>query len=210
MEHEGHFELHDWIDFVRRAGPPDRLALMERHYKTGCERCCQMVATLSEAYGAAQELSRIRVPDSVVSRAKAIFSRAPAEPLWGSLKQLFATLLPGPEPALVGVRSQSVGAVPKVYEVGAFQVHLRDEETGEGDRVLVGQISAPGDPDFSPAGRTVFLIHGRQILARTTTAPSGEFQMQFPPRKKLRLAIPLESSGVRLEIGLEPPADESL
>jgi hypothetical protein len=52
-----HFELPDWIDYIRRVGSPERLAAMELHLLgERCPHCSQLFESLSAAYGAARQL----------------------------------------------------------------------------------------------------------------------------------------------------------
>lgn len=196
-----HFDLPDWVDYVRRAGPPDRLAAMAQHlHGDRCERCSRLAQMLETAYGAARELSAVDVPEPVVRRARAIFARPP-RPSWFDLPSVLAKPI-GLTPQLAGVRS---AGAPRhgVYLAGAVRVLLLKETRDDGGLALVGAVS---NATKNQVWRDcpVALVGGTEILAETKTSRYGEFYMEVPAGRKVRLVVAPPGVHERVEVEIQP------
>jgi hypothetical protein len=94
------------------------------------------------------------------------------------------------EPLPAGVRSQHRVSRQTLYEAGDYAVDLRQEHERGGARVtMVGQVASRKEPGRALAGVAVVLSSGSSVLAKTVSNEFGEFQMEYPPARDLRLDI---------------------
>jgi hypothetical protein len=201
-----HYELSDWVDYVRRTGPPERLAAMERHLTVDrCERCAELAAMMDSVYGAVHDLNAIAVPEHTLRRAEQIFTPATAAPAWWNLPALAGewmreNLLPGGEPgfALAGVRNAGVQR-QRVFQAGSKQLRIDMELSSEGTRTVVGVLVDLHDPTRDFTGRPVFLVSGLETVAQAHASEFGEFELPVPAQRRVRLVMPFPESGERLE-----------
>jgi anti-sigma factor RsiW len=204
-----HYELSDWVDYVRGVGAPERLAAMERHLtEDRCDRCARLAEMLASAYGAARSLAEVVVPARVIGRAQEIFRPQPARPWWEMAVRFgewLDDLIPAAgEPAIAGAGVRTGGLErQRIYQSGSLQVRMEQEISAEGVRVVTGVLSDVDNPGRSYAGVPVLLVSGRRALAETVTSEFGEFELEAPSARKLGLVIPLGDSGERLEMALE-------
>lgn len=204
-----HFELHELIDYVRGIGSPESLAAMRQHLEVdGCERCRKSATMLQDAYGAARALSLTQVPAAVVERAAAIFRPRPAAASrpqwWMDVPALVVDLVSGGglQPVPVGLRSV-VTQGQKVYTSGPVRVRVLQENDAEGSRALVGVISHQEDAGHVYAGCPVLLLAGEKVLVQAQTSRFGEFHLELPQRRNLRLVLLVDGESRRIEIGIE-------
>lgn len=204
-----HFELSDWVDYVRKVGGPERLAAMERHLvQDGCERCGRLAEMLQSAYGASRMLSEVDVPESALGRARQIFQGQPAKSWWdlpariGAWVQAAAEEAAGPSWAMAGVRTAGAHR-QRLYRSGDWQVRLEAETSADGRQVVVGVVSSMAGAGDGRAGMPVLLVSGQQTLAQTATSEYGEFELSAPAGRRVRLVIPLSQSGDRLDFTLD-------
>lgn len=91
-----------------------------------------------------------------------------------------------------------------MYEAGDYCVDLRMErERGADAVVLVGQIANRTQPDERVSGVPVILMSGKEVVGRTVSKGSGEFHIQCQANKSLRLCVPLQQAGKRIEVPLK-------
>jgi hypothetical protein len=200
-----HFEVEQWLDFVRGlAGTKDRVA-MEQHLSQGCKKCSAMVDRLRRFVAAAAADARYQVPDEAVRSACAVFGQQrPAKGLFLHVvvaKLVFDSFR---EPALAGVRSQGEVTHQAMYEAGDYCVDLRlEHERGAGAVILAGQIANRKQPEQRVSGVPVILMLGKEVVGRTVSNGSGEFQIACQAKKSLRLYVPLRQAGQRIEVPLK-------
>jgi hypothetical protein len=200
-----HFGVEQWLDFVRGlAGTIDRVA-MEQHLSQGCKDCSALVERLRRFVAAAAADARYQIPDWAVRSACDIFElQRPDKVLF--LPRLVAKLVFDSfrEPALAGVRSQEEMTHQALYEAGDYCVDLRVEhERGADAVVLAGQIANRTQPEQRVSGIPVILMSGKEVLGRTVSNGSGEFQIECQAKKSLRLYVPLQQAGKRIEVPLK-------
>ncbi len=205
MSADAHFELADWVDYVRQTGPAERLAAMENHLvQDRCESCGRMAEMLAAAYGAVREWNRVVVPDHVVRRAEAVFETPERQAWWES------ALLPGrwlaeamaPSPALVGVRSTAMQR-QRTYRSTVWEVRLEEDASPDGSRLMIGAVTRTDGTAASLEGMRVLLVAGRQTLDETATNPFGEFELTVPANKAARMVVLMGESGQRLELDFD-------
>lgn len=204
-----HFELSELIDYVRHSGSPERLAAMREHIEVeGCERCRRSAGLLSEAYGAARSLAAVDVPSAAVQRAQAIFrsrSAAASSPAWWShLPYLALDLVSGGawEPAPAGLRSAAAQR-QRIYSDGSIQLRLLQETDGEGQRTLVGAVTNLVDLAHAYSGCSVVVLAGEKIVTQAQTSRFGEFHLELPNQRNLRLVVLVDGETRRLDVAIE-------
>jgi hypothetical protein len=200
-----HFQIQQWLDFLHGfAGEKDRVA-MENHLSLGCEKCAGTVGRLRRFVAAASADAAYEVPDYAVRSARAIFAlQRPQKVL--ILPRLVAKLVFDSfrEPVLAGVRSQHRITRQAMYEAGDYCVDLRMErEQGSSSVALVGQIANRIQPEQRIASVPIILMSGKKVLGRTVSNSSGEFQIEYQPRKSLSLYVPVLQAGKQIEVPLK-------
>ncbi len=186
-----HFEISEWADFVRGLGDSDRREAMSGHLAAGCSKCRRTVEVFSRVAPLAAAESRYDVPEFAVHCARAIFAlEQPREVrILGRLvgRLVFDSFR---EPLPEGVRSQQRVSRQTLYEAGDYAIDLRQEHERGGSRVtVVGQIASRKEPGRALAGVAVVLSSGNSVLAKTVSNQFGEFQMEYPPARDLRLRV---------------------
>ena len=90
-----------------------------------------------------------------------------------------------------------------LYEAGEFHVDLRlEQEKGSPLVTLVGQLTNRANPDNSLPAAPVLLMAQKNIIAHAVYNRFGEFQMDYPPARHLRLCVALDPPGKRIELSL--------
>ena len=198
-----HYQMEEWLDFVRGlCVGPERIA-MDRHL-SACPECEPIAKMLQKFQRAATADSAYHVPENVLHSARAIFALKRPEKV-RILPRLLAKLVfdSFQEPIAVGVRSQQRMTRQAIYEAGDYSVDLRIEhERGDAMAVLVGQIVNRKQPEQKMADIPVLLMSGKEVLGRATSNRLGEFQMEYWPERSLRLHVPVQQTGKRIEVDL--------
>jgi hypothetical protein len=200
-----HYELTDWVDFVRGLGDARSRADMEMH-RQACEACHEASSTLERIALAAAADRAFEPPAWVLHRARAVASQARPEQVC-SLPRLLVRLVRDSllQPLAAGVRSNARTARQSLYQAGGVYIDLRVEQLpGRRDVVLVGQLLSPGTDSVGAAvsRRQVVLTSGGEILASTASNEHGEFHLEYVPADRMRLHIPVENGTRRIEIRL--------
>jgi hypothetical protein len=90
-----------------------------------------------------------------------------------------------------------------LYEAGDFNVDLRlEQEKGSRVVTLVGQLTNRLEPESPLAEAPVLLLERKDIIAHALYNRFGEFQMDYPPTRHLRLCIAVGAPGIRIELPL--------
>jgi hypothetical protein len=194
-----HFDVWEWVDFVRGVGDKKVRPAMEAHLSSGCERCKTMVRVL----GRFAEIARVAEfgpSEQTIRRAEAIFPvHTPEE---GVLTRLIYDSFREPLP--VGMRTQDVLPRHALYEAGSLFLDLQlDHEPASGLVTLVGQLSDPQSEAASTANVPVLLMAPKGPIASTVSNGVGEFQLEYKPARNLRLHVLLRDMGERLDVGLD-------
>lgn len=205
-----HYSLEQWTDFVRGVADPDARAAMAAHLEVGCGRCAQSAATLQRVSDILGSESKYQVPEYAVRGARAIF--ASQRPQIMSLPRLAAQLLYDSirEPLPVGIRSRDQLTRRALYQAGGYFLDLRlEHEPGSPMLNMVGQLANRDMPAHSSSGVLVLLTAGKDVVGRTLTNRFGEFQMEYEPSPNLRLFVPLDAAGGRIELPLSRMSAEA-
>ena len=197
-----HFDISDWTDFARGcAADPDRAA-MGAHLASGCRRCRATLDLVQRVVVSTRDELSYEPPANVVRCAKALSALQQSRP---SVARLVARLVYDSfrDPLPAGMRAEDRVSHHALYEAGDFFLDLRLEQEKESPFVtLVGQLTNRTDPDSSLAGAPVLLMARKDIIAHAVYNRFGEFQMDYPPARHLRLCVALDPPGKRIELSL--------
>ncbi len=200
----GHFDISRWVDLVRGLAGKQERAMMEAHLSSGCEKCRRTVDRLREVTALALREGNYDVPRHAVHAARAIFALNQPEKVY-FLPRIVGRLVYDSfkEPLPAGLRARHRLTRHALYEAEDYSLDLRlEHEAGAPGVNLVGQIASLRDPDKSFANLPVFLLSGKEIIARAVSNEFGEFQILYQPRRHMRLHV---QAGQSTRRGIEVP-----
>ena len=188
-----HYELGEWVDFVRGLVGSQTREKMQAHLDTRCRQCAELAGFFFEVAQRATADAAYSMPDYAERNLRAIYALQRPEEVH-LLPRTIARLVYDSfrEPLPAGVRSQRHTAHQLMYEAGPYCVDLRMEhQQGSPNVRLIGQIAnregvATGVPDVP-----VFLLSRDLVVDKTETNKFGEFAMQYVGRNGLRLFAPI-------------------
>ena len=198
-----HYDNWHWADFVRDLVEPTLRRSMASHLSTGCGRCAKVVDMLRAVTVSARQEAQYEPPASAVRIARALFATANPEKI--SLRRLVGRLIHDSflEPLPAGLRAQDRVSRRALYEAGGYHVDIQLERQPTSDIVtLVGQLADHVQPETSTADVPIWLMERESLVESTVCNQFGEFQLEYEPRRNLRLYVPLPEAGKRLEIPL--------
>ena len=198
-----HFDISEWTDFARGCTADPERDAMGAHLASGCRRCRATLQLVQRVVASTRDDHSYEPPADVVRCAKAISTllQRPRP----SVAQLVARLVYDSflEPLPAGMRAEDRVSRHTLYEAGDFFLDLRLEQERESPFVtLVGQLTNRTDPDSSLAVAPVLLISQKEVIAHAVYNRFGEFQMDYPPARHLRLCVALDPPGKRIELSL--------
>jgi len=198
-----HFDITQWTDFARGVAGDANRAKMEAHLSSGCRRCRGTLDLVQRIATTAQAEALYSPPDPVVRCAKAI--SALLRPQGSSVSRLMMRLAYDSfrDPAPIGIRTEDRVSRHTLFEAGNFALDLRlEQEKGSRLTTLVGQLTNREEPDGSLDEAPVLLMTKKEIVAHAVYNRFGEFQMDYPSSRDLRLCISVNPPGKRLELSL--------
>ena len=199
-----HFDIADWVDYVREQVAPVQYSEMLGHLQSGCTKCRKVVDQLSKFAAICAGEEAYCVPEHLERSVKAFFALH-KQPQVSLLKRVIGNLmydsLNDPQPA--GVRMGHQISRHVLFQAGDYSVDLRFEhEKGSSSMVMVGQIANRQTPEEQVAHFPVILLSGSRELTRSLSNSFGEFQLEYTPQSDLHLLVPLGSKGQELEVAL--------
>ena len=198
-----HFDITHWADFARGVAADADRAAMEAHLSYGCRRCRGTLELVQRVATTARTEAVYAPPDSVVRCAKAI--GALLRPQGSTVSRLIMRLAYDSfrDPAPAGIRAEDRVSRHTLFEAGNFALDLRlEQEKGSPLTTLVGQLTIRQEPDGSLDEAPVLLMTKKEIVAHAVYNRFGEFQMDYPSSRHLRLCISVNPPGKRLELSL--------
>jgi hypothetical protein len=91
-----------------------------------------------------------------------------------------------------------------MFQAGDFCLDLHVDRELDSSRVtLLGQLANAKDPRIQMAQCPVLILAGDKILTQTASNQFGEFSLEYVPRRNLRLFVPIDDLGVRVEVPLK-------
>ena len=187
-----HYEPGEWVDFVRALVDKKTHEKMQAHLDTGCQECGNFAGFFSDVVRRAAVDAAYRIPDYAMGNLRAVYAlERPKEVRLLPRKVARLVYDSFREPLLAGVRSQQHAAHQLMYVAGPYTVDLRlEQERGSPHVRLIGQIanreSATGVPEVP-----VFLLSRNLVVGKAATNNFGEFAMEYPPGRGLRLFAPI-------------------
>lgn len=198
-----HFNNWQWVDFVRGLGDASTRSMMQSHLSSGCAGCRKTADTLRAVVVEARADAAFAPPEPVIRSAHAIYTLGKPERV--GLVSVIAQLIrdSAREPLPAGLRSQDRLSRRALYEAGDYHVDLQlERQPASGLITLVGQLAARRPPT-TITDVPVWLMERDSLVENTTCNAFGEFQLEYQPRRNLRLFVPLREAGKRLEIALD-------
>ena len=207
-----HFDINEWVDFVRGLSPAADREQMQTHLSSGCLRCQRVADLLRRLAATAANETRYQVPRYAEHSVQSIFVLRQPEKV-RILPRIAARLVYDSylDPLPAGVRTLQRFSHQVLYQAGDFSLDLRlEHEHGSRLVSLVGQIANRKEPGARLASVPVFLMSGKEIVSKATTSPFGEFQMEYEPKSKLRLyAAVNDDGGKRIDLPVHRPTSTS-
>jgi hypothetical protein len=203
-----HFDIASWTDFARGCASVGDRAAMEVHLADGCRSCQATVELVQRVVVTVRGDGLHEPPPDVVRCARAIsaLQRPRTTGAW-SVAQLIYDSLRQPLPA--GLRADTRAARHAVFEAGELFIDLRIErEHDQSLTRLVGQLTHRADPNRVVTASPVLLLGRRDVVAHSVSNRFGEFQMDYPAARDLRLCIALTPPDQRIEVPLSQLAGE--
>ena len=199
-----HFDIPEWVDFVRSQASPDLQEAMKAHLESGCLKCRNTERQLARFAVICAGETAYHVPEGVERNVRAFFSLH-KQPKVSALQRVLAKLVydSSNDPQPVGVRMGHQISRHVLFDAGDYSVDLRFEhERGSASMVLVGQIANRKTPEDQVSHFPVILISGEKELSRSLSNSYGEFQLEYTPQSELHLLVPLGARGQELEVVL--------
>jgi hypothetical protein len=201
-----HFEMSQWVDYVRGLTPRSEAGAMAQHLLDGCESCAALMRLVSRICKEAAE--ETEAPDGLVAAAKAVFPRLQPdrEPIdWLALPRLVARLVFDSISGQVaeGARSAMESTIQLVYHAGDYAIELQIEQEPESTRLaVVGQVFDRAGSGKPLSGAPVALMAGNHLIAQASTSRFGEFCLVSRMRSGLTVCMQIENLGKRVQIPL--------
>lgn len=198
-----HYEIGEWADYVRGLVQAERANEMSEHL-LACDGCRDDRDLLASVALRMQSDLQYEVPEFAVRYARALFA-VNATPRKTLLQKItghlvFDTLQ---DAALAGARSCGSSMRHALYEAGDYSVDLRlEEEKPSGRMSMIGQLALRSQTPNSLSGLPILLMSGREVLAQAISNEFGEFQMDYEPKQRLKLQVPIEQQRERIELQL--------
>lgn len=195
-----HFDIADWADYGRGCAAPADRAAMQAHLEAGCRRCRALADLVQRIVVSARSGVLAEPPPDVLRCAKALsaLQRPRAGGGWSLARLVYDSFQ---EPLTAGMRADDRPPRHAVFEAGDFLVDLRVEPE-PGSVTLVGQLSHRAGRG-RPLDEAPVLVMARQdVVAHAIYNRFGEFQLEYPPRRDLRLCIALAPPDQRIEVSL--------
>ena len=201
-----HFDITNWTDFARGCVAGADRAPMQAHLDGGCRRCRATVDLLQRVVAAVRADGLSEPPPDIVRCAKAIsaLQRPRASGGWSVARLIYDSLR---EPLPAGMRADVRAWRHAVFEAGGLFIDLRVERE-QAQMRLVGQLTHRDDPNRFPTASPVLLLARRDVVAHAVSNQFGEFQMDYPPTRDLRLCIALPDPAPRVEVSLNQIAGD--
>jgi hypothetical protein len=210
-----HYEIGAWADFVRNLLSEREKAEMEQHLASDCTECVATVDFVRQvAAAAASERAYEAASEELAVAAREIFQARGAGRLGKfveALRVLVAQLTYDSASDLLpeGARAHRSATRQMMFQAGDFCLDLRlDRELNSRRVTLVGQLANPKDSQIQLAKLQVLILSGEKILTQASINEFGEFSLDYMPRPNLRLCVPINDAGVRVEVPLKSLLEE--
>lgn len=164
---------------------------MQNHLDENCKECRRAVDMWHRVAQCFLENQAYSPPESVVRLVKASFTRPES---WTRFSK-FATLArlvfdSSRAPAVASVRASKGTSRQLVHEAEPFVIDIRlESEPGRRSRFLIGQVLDRRSANKTVGNIDVVLLSGEDVVSKTSTNASGEFEFGFGLKDDLKLFI---------------------
>ena len=182
-----HCTIDQLTDHLLGHAAEETVAQINDHLASGCQRCNQLLSTLSRIQRIGRFDAAHQPPSSAVRSVKALsgFGRSRRRSRLVNMRLSFDSLL---SPCLVGARSMHTSSRHLVFYSQNFALDLRmDCERSARDVVVVGQLL---NRDWGPLSDVpAYLLSGDRVVSHSTTGRLGEFHMECQPHGPMHLQL---------------------
>ncbi len=186
-----HLDTSDWVDLVRGLVDEQGRMRAEAHLASGCRKCRRTMEIMREVSALASEEAKYEVPRYAVYSARSIFALKQPEKIY-FFPRIVGRLIYDSfkEPLPAGLRARHRLTRHALYEAANYSLDLRlEHQIGTANVSLVGQIADQEERDRALANLPVFLLSGNEVVAHALSNAYGEFQLDYEPRRHLRLYL---------------------
>jgi hypothetical protein len=187
-----HITDENCLDFVRQLLPEAQSELIRRHLDEGCERCNKLYSIWSLVANVTGRKFHDEPSEPAIRVAKAFYANSRGNylvrPLAKMISPIFDSFLDNSAAAVRGPQIQA-SARRLLHRTRSWAIDLR-LETEDGERMsVVGQVSKSSQKSFAAVIADVILMQGDTVLAQTSTNQFGEFELQGPQEKNLKIYL---------------------
>jgi len=179
-----HFNMQEWVDFVRGVISEEQSSTMQKHLDDGCSDCHKLLETWKHVLECADRERFYQPPQAYVHLAKAQFAISRinqarsrevcyAELVFDSFRQ----------PVAAGVRSGATRPWQLMFRRSNYSIDVRIESRDDGI-AIIGQVLDSGQAGSGVCDIPVRLMTYKQ---QTTTNRFGEFQFEVESMEDLGL-----------------------
>jgi len=204
-----HYEIEDWVDFVRGIVPREVREAMQQHLDGGCEICDASARFITHL---AETTAADRLYDAASASLASAAIRAFASRMAEDLNTLVASLIfdSALELQTVGVRATQPVTRHLMYEAGSYVVDVRLEQPSSGSgSLLIGQIVNRLAPETALSEIPVSLLAGKRLVSTSRSDRFGEFIIDYEEVPDLLLRFSLVAAGQQIEVRLAALYEEN-
>jgi hypothetical protein len=197
-----HFQLEDWVDFVRDVASGEQKSRLQNHLDQGCNDCIKTVrAWRSVAKSAKQELS-YEPPTSSINIARSYFSGYRSIVSQAASFRIAVLAFDSLQSAVLGgIRSGEQAPRQLMYNCGDVVIDLRAiAKPASHQMALVGQVANGQEEFFAMEGLALSVLQDGETLQQTSSNEFGEFQLLLPSSENLQLLIAMKGAMVVLHL----------
>ncbi len=193
----GHFTEEDWVDFACQQAGAEQRARLERHLRTGCERCAETLEVWTAVRGLAGQEASYRPPDDIIAQVRGQFALHRPKGLLARVATSASLVFDSfRQPVPVGIRAAGGSARQLLFKAGRYAIRLQVEPVADSDRLsVVGQMVDETNPKNPLPDLPVLLLSGQETVDRTLTNTLGEFQLESVPSGSVRLSVGVPEIG---------------
>jgi hypothetical protein len=196
-----HFNIEDWVDFVRDLVEPERRGRMQQHLDDGCVDCARVVELWQSVLDIARRGRQFEMLDKDIRCARALFAAFPPN-VASDVKLRVSHLMPYERTE--GVRGPRTSPGRFVLEQDQVLLDLEFKVSSDGVS-LMGQILSTSVQQEQYSYRVVKLVGEQGLVAQSTTNEFGEFRLEYRLQHELLLVIELEDKSYLIAPLSYPP-----
>jgi hypothetical protein len=187
-----HITDENYCDFVRQLLPQAQSEIIQQHLDAGCERCNKLYSIWSLVANVTGRKFHDEPNEPAVRVAKAFYANSRANylvrPLAKMISPIFDSFL---DNSAAAVRGPQIQAFTRrlLHRTRSWAIDLRLEAESGGRMSVVGQVLKSSQKSSAAVIADVILMQGETVLAQTSTNQFGEFELQGPQEKNLKIYL---------------------